>query len=202
MVGELSISYQVSIRLYFQELLRGIMVFIRRPLIRIRIPIQFCEIGAQQYSASARHICLVLNYCATGNFWFSSYIWIGYSCSTALCDTIFFFFFSIVVNMICWDLFSITFTCMHLRHYFYYTQNDLYYAQNGPVVVKNIVFLDLLLWFLSTWFYKFNVSYNVEYMKLRAWMETFVISFCSCLVFLVSLLARFCLIIYLFLIGW
>ena len=114
----------------------------------------------------------------------------------------FFFFFSIVVNMICWDLFSITFTCMHLRHYFYYTQNDLYYAQNGPVVVKNIVFLDLLLWFLSTWFYKFNVSYNVEYMKLRAWMETFVISFCSCLVFLVSLLARFCLIFYLFLIGW
>ena len=112
------------------------------------------------------------------------------------------FFFFIIVNMICWDLFSITFTCIHLRHYFYYTQNDLYYAQNGPVVVKNIVFLDLLLWFLSTWFHKFNVSYIVEYMKLRAWMEIFVISFRSCLVFLVSLLARFCLIIYLFLIGW
>ena len=116
MVGELSISYQVSIRLYFEELLRGIMVFIRQPLIHIWIPIQFCEIGAQQYSASARHICLVLNYCATGNFWFSSYIWIGYSCSTALCDTTFFFF--IIVNMICWDLFSMTFTCIHYRHYF------------------------------------------------------------------------------------
>lgn len=87
------------------------------------------------------------------------------------------FIFFIIVNMNCWDLFSITLTCIHLRHYFYNAQNDLYYAQNGPVVVKNVVFLDLLLWFLSTWFHKFNVSYTVETWSLEhGWRHLLFIS--------------------------